>query len=131
MKLNAILAVAALAGATALSAQTVQKLDDEKYVLSVQDLSMTVSMAEASGAGIVMVRKPSLSAFHLRGAPSGKLFTAVGFPWKGMTRMPLSPETGTAAGSRMWRKTVPGRFVLTPQLWGGTGETPQPSTVEA
>ena len=42
MKPNAILAVAALLGATALSAQTVQKLDDEKYVLSVQDLSMTV-----------------------------------------------------------------------------------------
>ena len=42
MKLNAFLAVAALLGATALSAQTVQKLDDEKYVLSVQDLSMTV-----------------------------------------------------------------------------------------
>ena len=42
MKLNAILAVAALLGTTALSAQTVQKLDDEKYVLSVQDLSMTV-----------------------------------------------------------------------------------------
>ena len=42
MKLHVLLAVAALAGATALSAQTVQKLDDEKYVLSVQDLSMTV-----------------------------------------------------------------------------------------
>ena len=42
MKLNAILAVAALLGTTALFAQTVQKLDDEKYVLSVQDLSMTV-----------------------------------------------------------------------------------------
>ena len=42
MKLNAILAVAALLGTTALSAQTVQKLDDEEYVLSVQDLSMTV-----------------------------------------------------------------------------------------
>lgn len=42
MKLNTILAVAALLGTTALSAQTVQKLDDEKYVLSVQDLSMTV-----------------------------------------------------------------------------------------
>ena len=42
MKLHNILAVAALFGATALSAQTVQKLDDEKYVLSVQDLSMTV-----------------------------------------------------------------------------------------
>lgn len=42
MKLTAILAVAALLGTTALSAQTVQKLDDEKYVLSVQDLSMTV-----------------------------------------------------------------------------------------
>ena len=45
MKLHAILAVAALAGATALSAQTVQKLDDEKYVLSVQDLTMTVDAA--------------------------------------------------------------------------------------
>ena len=42
MKLHNILAVAALFGATALSAQTVQKADDEKYVLSVQDLSMTV-----------------------------------------------------------------------------------------
>ena len=45
MKLNALLAVAALLGATALSAQTVQKLDDEKYVLSVQDLTMTVDAA--------------------------------------------------------------------------------------
>ena len=41
MKLHVLLAVAALTGATALSAQTVQKLDDEKYALSVQDLSMT------------------------------------------------------------------------------------------
>jgi len=45
MKLNVLLAVAALAGTTALSAQTVQKLDDEKYALSVQDLSMTVDAA--------------------------------------------------------------------------------------
>ena len=45
MKLNVLLAVAALTGATALSAQTVQKLDDEKYALSVQDLSMTVDAA--------------------------------------------------------------------------------------
>ena len=45
MKLHNILAVAALFGATALSAQTVQKADDEKYVLSVQDLSMTVDAA--------------------------------------------------------------------------------------
>ena len=45
MKLNVLLAVAALAGTTALSAQTVQKLDDEKYTLSVQDLSMTVDAA--------------------------------------------------------------------------------------
>ena len=42
MKQHAFLAVAAVLAATALSAQTVQKLDDEKYVLSVQDLSMTV-----------------------------------------------------------------------------------------
>ena len=45
MKLHVLLAVAAFAGATALSAQTVQKLDDEKYALSVQDLSMTVDAA--------------------------------------------------------------------------------------
>ena len=45
MKLHAFLAVAGLLAATALSAQTVQQLDDEKYVLSVQDLSMTVDAA--------------------------------------------------------------------------------------
>ena len=45
MKLKALLAVAAAFAATALSAQTVQQLDDEKYVLSVQDLSMTVDAA--------------------------------------------------------------------------------------
>ena len=45
MKPNVLLAVAALLGATALSAQTVQKLDDEKYALSVQDLTMTVDAA--------------------------------------------------------------------------------------
>ena len=45
MKLHAILAVAALLGATALSAQTIQQLDDEKYVVSVQDLSLTVDAA--------------------------------------------------------------------------------------
>ena len=45
MKLHALLAVAAAFAATALSAQTVQKLDDEKYAVSVQDLSMTVDAA--------------------------------------------------------------------------------------
>ena len=45
MKLNAILAVAATFAATALSAQTIQKLDDDKYVVSVQDLSLTVDAA--------------------------------------------------------------------------------------
>ena len=45
MKLHALLAVAAAFAATALSAQTVQKLDDEKYAMSVQDLSMTVDAA--------------------------------------------------------------------------------------
>jgi hypothetical protein len=45
MKLNAILAVAAMFAATALSAQTIQKLDDDKYVVSVQDLSLTVDAA--------------------------------------------------------------------------------------
>ena len=45
MKLNALFALAATFAATALSAQTIQKLDDEKYVVSVQDLSMTVDAA--------------------------------------------------------------------------------------
>ena len=45
MKLHTLLSVAAVFAATALSAQTVQKLDDEKYTLSVQDLSMTVDAA--------------------------------------------------------------------------------------
>ena len=45
MKLNALLAVAAAFAATALSAQTIQKLDDDQYVVSVQDLSMTVDAA--------------------------------------------------------------------------------------
>ena len=45
MRLHSILAVAALFAAAALSAQTIQKLDDDKYVVSVQDLSMTVDAA--------------------------------------------------------------------------------------
>ena len=45
MKLHAFLAVAAAFAATALPAQTVQKLDDDKYVVSVQDLTMTVDAA--------------------------------------------------------------------------------------
>ena len=45
MKLHAILTVAALLGATALSAQTVQKMDDDQFALSIQDLSMTVDAA--------------------------------------------------------------------------------------
>ena len=45
MKLNVLIALAATFAATALSAQTIQKLDDEKYVVSVQDLSMTVDAA--------------------------------------------------------------------------------------
>ena len=45
MKLNALLALAAAFAATALSAQTIQKLDDDKYVVSVQDLSLTVDAA--------------------------------------------------------------------------------------
>ena len=45
MKLHAFLAVAAVFAATALSAQTIQKLDDDKYVVSVQDLTMTVDAA--------------------------------------------------------------------------------------
>ena len=45
MKLHVLLAVAAVFGATALSAQTVQQLDDEKYAVSVGDISLTVDPA--------------------------------------------------------------------------------------
>ena len=45
MKLPVLLAVAAVFGATALSAQTVQQLDDEKYAVSVGDISLTVDAA--------------------------------------------------------------------------------------
>ena len=45
MKQHAFLAVAALLAATALSAQTVQKLDDDRYAVSVRDLAMTVDAA--------------------------------------------------------------------------------------
>ena len=45
MKLHVLLAVAAAFAATALSAQTVQKLDDEKYVVTSGDLTMTVDAA--------------------------------------------------------------------------------------
>lgn len=45
MKLNALLAVAAAFAATALSAQTVQQLDDEKYAVSVGDITLTVDAA--------------------------------------------------------------------------------------
>ena len=48
MKLNALLAVAAAFAATALSAQTIQQLDDDKYVVSVQDLSLTVDAAHGA-----------------------------------------------------------------------------------
>ena len=42
MKLHVLLAVAAVFGATALSAQTVQQLDDEKYAVSIGDRTLTV-----------------------------------------------------------------------------------------
>ena len=45
MKPYILLAAVALLGTTALSAQTIQKLDDDKYVVSVQDLSLTVDAA--------------------------------------------------------------------------------------
>ncbi len=45
MKLPVLLAAVALLGTTALSAQTIQKLDDDKYIVSVQDLSLTVDAA--------------------------------------------------------------------------------------
>ena len=45
MKPYVLFAAVALLGTTALSAQTIQKLDDDKYVVSVQDLSLTVDAA--------------------------------------------------------------------------------------
>ena len=45
MKLHAFIAVAAAFAATALSAQTIQKLDDEKYAVTAGDVTMTVDAA--------------------------------------------------------------------------------------
>ena len=45
MKLHVLFAVAAAFAATALSAQTVQQLDDEKYAVSVGDITLTVDAA--------------------------------------------------------------------------------------
>ena len=47
MRLHAILAVAAVCAATALSAQTIRlrKVDDEKYAVSVDDVTLTVDAA--------------------------------------------------------------------------------------
>ena len=73
MKLHNILAVAALFGATALSAQTVQKADDEKYVLSVQDLSMTVDAAHGG-----KILQPQLLRQHLLDQPAERMELAPG-----------------------------------------------------
>ena len=68
MKLQVILAVAAVFGATALSAQTVRKLDDEKYAVSVQNLTMTVDAAHGGkilsfklGEQEVIAQNPALA----------------------------------------------------------------------
>ena len=45
MKLHVLFALAASFAATALSAQTVQQLDDEKYAVSVGDITLTVDAA--------------------------------------------------------------------------------------
>jgi hypothetical protein len=45
MKPQSLLTVAAIFAATTLSAQTIQKLDNEQYAVSVQDLSMTIDAA--------------------------------------------------------------------------------------
>ena len=81
MKLNAILAVAALLGTTALSAQTVQKLDDEKYVLSVQDLSMTVDAGHGGkilsfklGEQEVLAQNPAAAPQPGEGQPRRRFF---------------------------------------------------------
>ena len=66
MKLHPFLAVAAVFAATALSAQTIQKLDDDKYIISVQELSLTVDAANGGkilsfklGEQEVIAQKPA------------------------------------------------------------------------
>ena len=68
MKLHSILAVAAAFAATALSAQTVQQLDDDKYAVSVQDLTLTVDAAHGGkilsfklGEQEVIAQNPALA----------------------------------------------------------------------
>ena len=68
MKLHAILAVAAVFAATALSAQTVQQLDDEKYAVSVGDITLTVDAAHGGkilsfklGEQEVIAQNPALA----------------------------------------------------------------------
>ena len=78
MKLHAYFAVAALFAVTALSAQTVQKLDDDKYVVSVQDLSMTVDAAHGGkilsfklGDREVIAQNPAAAPQPEQPAPEG------------------------------------------------------------
>ena len=78
MRLHSILAVAALFAAAALSAQTIQKLDDDKYVVSVQDLSMTVDAAHGGkilsfklGEQEVIAQNPAAAPQPEQPAPEG------------------------------------------------------------
>ena len=78
MKLHAYFAVAALFAVTALSAQTVQKLDDDQYVVSVQDLSMTVDAAHGGkilsfklGDREVIAQNPATAPQPEQPAPEG------------------------------------------------------------
>ena len=78
MKPHAYFAVAALFAVTALSAQTVQKLDDDQYVVSVQDLSMTVDAAHGGkilsfklGDQEVIAQNPATAPQPEQPAPEG------------------------------------------------------------
>ena len=68
MKLHVLLAVAAVFGATALSAQTVQQLDNDQYAVSVGDLTLTVDAAHGGkilsfklGEQEVIAQNPALA----------------------------------------------------------------------
>ena len=78
MKLHAFIAVAAAFAATALSAQTVQKLDDEKYAVTAGDVTMTVDAAH--GGKILSFKLGELEVIAQNEAPAPAPAPADGQP---------------------------------------------------
>ena len=78
MKLHAFIAVAAAFAATALSAQTVQKLDDETYAVTAGDVTMTVDAAH--GGKILSFKLGELEVIAQNEAPAPAPAPADGQP---------------------------------------------------